>query len=450
MFKKLKTPYKFFLIILVCFFLFILIYNIFHYDPILGYDAEAHYAYVDAFSRYMPRAIHIPTEIESREFFSPPLTYIFPSFIQVICRNLADSNNLLEYCKPVYGKASQIFQNILYIISVFINILTLKKLTKKNSFNISFLLMLMMLAVNYRTISMIRGEAYILFFLSLLIYKFVSVEIKKFNYNYKDVLGFGFIIGCLALSRQWVFFIFLAFFVTYFKTKKYKKEYSKFVFSSFFVGFIFSGWFYFINLFRYGTFTAFNSEMNKNLTLGRLYEFISFDNVTNYIFTKPIRPHFENKFLPIFYSDTWGDYWGYFSFTSRFLDVGRNQLEIGSYLGVVNLLSVFTTSIIFYFYFKTMRRNENNIILYLLNYSVIISFVGYFLFVFLFQHGTQGDVTKATYLVQMINIMVFSASISFENMKKTKTYNLLIITLFFIFLYNFQSYLSHFPINYPN
>ena len=97
-----------------------------------------------------------------------------------------------------------------------------------------------------------------------------------------------------------------------------------------------------------------------------------------------------------------------------------------------------------------MRRNENNIILYLLNYSVIISFVGYFLFVFLFQHGTQGDVTKQHISFRMINIMVFSASISFENMKKTKTYNLLIITLFFIFLYNFQSYLSHFPINYPN
>ena len=34
--------------------LYILIYNTLHYNPILGYDAEAHFGYVDYFSRYLP------------------------------------------------------------------------------------------------------------------------------------------------------------------------------------------------------------------------------------------------------------------------------------------------------------------------------------------------------------------------------------------------------------
>ena len=67
---------------------FILIYNIIHYSPILGYDAEAHFSYVDYLSRHLPRELKLPSHSETREFFNPPVGYLFPSFIQVFCRNL--------------------------------------------------------------------------------------------------------------------------------------------------------------------------------------------------------------------------------------------------------------------------------------------------------------------------------------------------------------------------
>ena len=44
------------------------IYNILHYDSIDGYDAEAHYNYVDHFSRYLPYQINLPDRDNSREF----------------------------------------------------------------------------------------------------------------------------------------------------------------------------------------------------------------------------------------------------------------------------------------------------------------------------------------------------------------------------------------------
>ena len=50
--------------------IYVIIYNLLHYDPILGYDAEAHYAYVDTFSRYLPRKIYIPTSVDTREFLT--------------------------------------------------------------------------------------------------------------------------------------------------------------------------------------------------------------------------------------------------------------------------------------------------------------------------------------------------------------------------------------------
>ena len=41
--------------------LFILIYNIFYFNPILGYDAESHYDYINHLSRYLPRDFNLPT-----------------------------------------------------------------------------------------------------------------------------------------------------------------------------------------------------------------------------------------------------------------------------------------------------------------------------------------------------------------------------------------------------
>ena len=449
MYLKLSLPKKIlftiFFVILFC----ILIYNILHYDPILGYDAEAHYSYIDTFARYLPRSIHLPTEAESREFFSPPLPYLFPSVIQVLCRNISSSDNLLNYCQPIYGKYTQIFQNILFLFSIFINLRTLSRFKSNKSLNLCFLIFTMLIAVNYRTVSIIKGEIYILFFLSLMINIFSSIEIKNFEYETKDILKFGFVIGCLALTRQWVFLIFPAFILIYLKMKSNRKNYFQFISFSFLIGFILSGWFYISNLLRYGSLTAFNTKRNTNISSYELIDYISFNNINEFLFTNPIRPHFNKQFFPIFYSDTWGDYWGYFSFTSRFLDIGREQLTIGSYLGRVNAVSVVSTIIILFFYIRTIRSHKSSWTIVLLNYGVMLSIIGYFIWVILYQTGSQGDTIKATYMTQMINLVVFISAISIENLKNKKSYFSLILIFGIILVHNFQSYLSHFPMFYP-
>ena len=77
-----------------------------------------------------------------------------------------------------------------------------------------------------------------------------------------------------------------------------------------------------------------------------------------YLFSKPIRPHLDNQFLSILYSDLWGDYWGYFTFTSQHLDIGRNQLLIGDYLARVNLASLFTSLILISFCYLTFQNTN--------------------------------------------------------------------------------------------
>src|SRR4029078_10874276 len=80
------------------------------------------------------------------------------------------------------------------------------------------------------------------------------------------------------------------------------------------------------------------------------------------LFRDPVRPVFRNKLLPIFYSETWGDYWGVFvvyardAKTGQFLRARRleealtapahpeawdtNRERIAPYLGRVNLAAL--------------------------------------------------------------------------------------------------------------
>tara|TARA_B100001109_G_C18863761_1_gene475585 strand:- start:1344 stop:2693 length:1350 start_codon:yes stop_codon:yes gene_type:complete len=430
--------------------LFALIFNIIYYDPFDGYDAEAHYNYVDSFSRYLPRSINIPDDSQTREFFNPPLGYLTPSVGQVICRNYTVSSDYLSECRYFYGKFTQIIQSFIYLLTLCINLLTLKKFyNSKNFLNLEYLILVSLIAVNYRTISMIRGEPYILFFLSILFYKFSQYTKKSFEVSSKEIIFFGTIIGMLALSRQWAFLLFPAFFILIiFINEKTRKNYSLFLLKSFLVGFLLSSWFYFTLLFRYGSFTAFNKEsIGFSFFNQPLNFYIPNLNDLYLLFTNPIRPNFSNQFISILYADTWGDYWGYFVFTSTKLDLGRNQDLIGSYLARVNLLNLPLTIFLISSIFLLKKTYKNNIFIKYINYSILFSLVGYLWFLISYPDFPTGDTNKATYILQIINMIVFLGSIYLKEIKEKNIlfYRLFMIYLFTIFIHNFDSFLSHFP-----
>ena len=432
--------------------LFVLIYNYFHYSPKLGYDASAHFTYVDYFSKYLPDSIKLPSSSDSREFFNPPVAYIFPSIIQVICRNVIVSNNFLSDCQSVYGNFTMIFQGLIYLFTIFINLKSIQKLLNLDSSQVTiYFLLVSMLAVNYRTISMIRGEPYILFFLSLLIFFLIDVLTLNFKVERKTYFIVGLIIACIALSRQWGFLLFPALGVLFFhKSINKSLDYFKFLSYTFFIGFIFSSWFYFGLFFEYGTFTAFNKDslgfdfLNKPLTfyLPNTKHFV-------YLFTNPIRPYLNNQFITTLYADVWGDYWGYFSFTSQYLDIGRNQLEIGSYFAKVNILSLITTTVALTCFFLANRKFKNHFVIKYISFSVLFSLLGYLWFTISFPEPS-GDTVKATYIIQMFHLIIFSSSLYLESIKneKPKLYNSVLVILFSIYVFNFQTYLSHFPLDF--
>ena len=121
---------------------------------------------------------------------------------------------------------------------------------------------------------MVRGEPYILFFLSLFMLAILKVEKVNFVIQPKNVILTGLIIGCLALSRQWAFFLFIPILIiAFFGKLDSKSAHFKFwVFSSGF-GALLSSWFYIGLYFNYGSFTTFNLSKPKFYFSNKSFEF---------------------------------------------------------------------------------------------------------------------------------------------------------------------------------
>ena len=447
--RNLEQLEKLFFYIILTSILFILIYNIIHYTPSLGYDAEAHFAYVNHIARYLPDSLNLPSSTETREFFSPPLGYVVPAFGQVICRNVIESSDYLQDCQPFFAMFTHIFQSIMYLATLLINLLTIKLISNSKSIvNTSYILLISLLAVNYRTVSMIRGEPYILFFMSMFLFIILKNEKTIFKPHVKTVIITGLVIACIALSRQWGILLFPPLIVLLFLTRdKFKNNYFKFWFYSSTVGVSLSYWFYYGLYKSYGSFIAFNMDRTKFSFSNQEFSFYIPNTEHLFaLFTNPIRPNLNNQFISILYSDLWGDYWGYFTFTSKYLDIGLHQNSIGSYLSRVNLVSLFVTIIILFFYKEGLKNFNSFFLIRYIKYAVYFSFFGFLVFSIAYVSDT-GDVIKASYIIQLFHLIVFVASLYFHKLRIINK-NAYFVTLFLLlvaYTHNFQSYLSNFP-----
>ena len=101
--------------------LYVLIYNLLHYDPIQGYDGDAHHAYVQNFlNLYIPGRLNQPSSNLTYEFFSPPFPYLFPAFVNEICKSYFSFENIYETCQKIYGFVNIIFQSIMYFVLLYL------------------------------------------------------------------------------------------------------------------------------------------------------------------------------------------------------------------------------------------------------------------------------------------------------------------------------------------
>ncbi len=170
------------------------------------------------------------------------------------------------------------------------------------------------------------------------------------------------------------------------------------------------------------------------------------------MFSKPIRPYFSNQFLPILYSDLWGDYWGYFKFTSKNLSLGKNQLLVGDYLARVNIVSIIPSIIMLLgisFGFKTIKKinkNKNDLFFTYIFLAIVTTFIGYLWFLIKYPELPTGDTNKATYMIQlfhMVSLLSIALLIKIKN-QKSKIYLFISFSLIAVYLHNFSASLTNF------
>ena len=421
------------------------------HNPFIGYDADNHLDYVSVL------AVRLPTESDSLEYYSPPLPYFLPSLVFQLC----ESNTVT--CKYVAGKFAQGINLLLSIVITVFLIKTADLIRPKDQhFKIAVLIMFGILTVYYKTFSQVRGEPYVAFFEVLSIYLVLQLAQTPEALTVKDGILPGICLGGLCLSRQFGFLLFPAIGCLVVLIVIWKKtlglKYSGVILCSIFVAFITCSWFYLYLHRTYGTFTPYAIRPREFSFSNQPLSFYRNTGIGNsLLFRSPTRKTFNNQFIPIFYSETWGDYWGYFVFRREgILEYKSNQAAINPYLGRVNLVSlipslIFAGGMIFGLRSLQQSFNVANSSFESRAFSffvliVLISLTGYLWYLLTYTMIPKGATIKATYMIQIFMVLPFLAANFLEKLRAIYPglYSLSLALILAVFVHNIPAMLTHY------
>ena len=130
------------------------------------------------------------------------------------------------------------------------------------------------------------------------------------------------------------------------------------------------------------------------------------------LFTYPVDPGLYGQAIPAFYSEIWGDYWGYF-YLPRPPIAALIPADATTYLGAVNAVSLLPTLILIggflYGGFQLIRLLANHPIAYSLPDSLFVlciaaSLIGFVWFLVHYP-SDNADTAKATYMLQIFPLL---------------------------------------------
>jgi hypothetical protein len=397
--------------------------NAWLHDPAIGYDSPEHLAYIETLAEG-----RLPTEADTAEFFCPPLPYALPAGLM--------ATGVVDLWQA--AKAAQLV-NVLLSLGLIYYLIKICDLIQPGDVHLKIVssALLGMLPVYYKTFAFVRGEPYLAFFAALAIHQALLVFVKG-SRKRRHPVSLGIAIGLMVLSRQWGFFLLAGMIVfvalLWLRHRATRALLFKGLAISLAVAFVVGGWHYLILFKRYGTFAPFNRQASPEFALSNQPPVFYYGTGSGKLFSEPIREAFPNQLLPIFYSETWGDYWEYFLVWGRDVRTGEflqgsvlqralrseptpewlqtNKAEIAAYLGRVNLISLAPSLLLlagFALGMVSIARlvppstdspvDAAQVLLALL---VVTSLVGYLCFVIMFPNLKKGaDTVKATYMLQI-------------------------------------------------
>ena len=402
--------------------LLVLLNSVLH-DPEIGYDGSEHLKYIQV----LP--YRLPGDQDTREFFSPPLPYLLPSLVDKACHRLSGTNEVagtVDDCLKVAGKFAQLVNFILSLGATFL-LIQIGEVVRPGDrfFKISSLALLGVMTVYYKTFSQVRGEPYLLFFSVWAIYLVAKLIYARERASWRMGVLPGVALGAMSLSRQWGFMLVPAlaglWALVWAFEKNNRRQLTKSLMACAVAAFLVCGWFYFSLYLRYGTFLAFNRTPTAFSFTNQPTSFYRNTGLKGFLlFKSPVRGTFNNQLFPIFYSDTWGDYWGHFVFIQDRSYLGElgygNREKIAPYLGRVNAVSLYPSLIFFagmalggfslrgFFRGDSLEKSRSLFNVFLFTF-VIVSFLSFFYFLIVYPIPDQGDTIKAAYLLHALVVL---------------------------------------------
>lgn len=453
-------------------------------DPRTGFDASDHIAYIRTLAFHQ----RLPNRSDTVQFFSPPLPYVLPAlFLGIMAQFPAVTTWLIRERdagdielwpgKPaseyglkydmsfsevvLTGLAAKLAHMLNWAFSVGLILYLLKTCELMRPGNAQFkaltLFFLGSLPIYYKSFTFIRGEPMMAFLVVVAVYSFLFMTLQE-DYSRKRIVYLGVVLGLAVLARQWAFFVFPAFFLFVlfswsWRSGRENRLLLKALVGSTIIAALIGGWFYLSVKSRFGEFTKYTV---KRVSWDRLLSsqppefYLSLD--TDKLFTTPVRPAFPNHLIPIFYSEMWGDYWGYFITTRS----GQTEAT-KAYLGRVNLLSLLPTFVFlsalgwgFNGFFRMLFRREQGSDKTALGVMVLVivsSAVGYLWFLLSFPEPSgRGSTIKAMYLLHVFPFVAILAAGLFERMKQRihSLYWVVLALLTAVALHNLPAMITHY------
>lgn len=418
--------------------------NALRHDPLVGYDAPDHVAYILTLAQG-----RLPTIEDTAEFFSPPLPYLLPA--------LVDRLSGRQWAVTAVAQIAQL-QNWLISLAATWLLIKITRLARPRrwSFSTTALVWLGILPVYYKTLAFVRGEPWVLLFTLLMAWELLRLAVRHTAVPRKlDALRIGLWLGLAVLSRQWAFLLFptaglFLFLLWRHNRKKETANFAGLLGAGLIIlatAVLIGGWFY-GHLYRnYGTFTAFNRPPATQLSLLNQPQDFYLGTGDGQVFRDPIRPHFANQLLPKFYAEMWGDHEAYFLVTGQDTRSGAwlpgwklekaltispppawlhtNRAQIGPYLGLVNLIALLPTLFLLTAVIwngrtlLTIWRRQANPADWLAALSlfiVLFSVTGYLWFLIQYPMPDKGDTIKASYLLHIFPFTAILAANWMENL----------------------------------
>jgi hypothetical protein len=253
--------------------------------------------------------LHFPTPEESEEFFSPPLPYVLPA---VFDRLTGMRLNLFWA-----GKFGQLVNVLLSCGLTWYLLKICRLIDSRPALRIGALGFLGLLPVYYKTFAMVRGEPYVAFFSVVTVYYVLLIFVRK-QFSWKNALLLSTAMAACALSRQWGIFLFPAVglfaAIQWLRYSENRGAIAKATCTALGLGSVVGSSFYLYLRHEYGSTTSFNRKPMPSFCLSNQPADFYFSLGNGRLFTRPVNHAFPNQFLPIFYTETWGDYWGVFVF----------------------------------------------------------------------------------------------------------------------------------------